>query len=149
MIGYKAFFKTSDPNKFETSGGFIYEIDKVYETTNPLEFRKEGFHYCDFPLDVDRFYYNCSNKPNMSEVVYALVHILGDVKHDKISHNSITNKIRIIKLITRAEFFNMYADGKHISAYGDIFYIKNKKLYNPDNQPAIIRNDGTKEWFYV
>ena len=146
MFGYKAFYKTSDPNKFKAYGGFIYELDTVYETTEPLEFCKNGFHFCNFPLDVD-MYYNCNQDYNY--IVYGLVHILGDVYHDKKYHKSITNKIKIIKLLKRSKLFNLYSDGEHQTIYGDIFHIKNKKLYNPNNQPAIIRNDGTKEWFYV
>jgi hypothetical protein len=85
----------------------------------------------------------------MDYIVYGLVQILGDVEHDKKTHKSITNKIKVIRIIERSEFFNLYEDGEHHTVYGDIFYIKNKNLYNPDNQSAIIRNDGTKEWFYI
>ena len=85
MFGYKAFHKG-----LIGYGGFQYEIGKVYEITTNLEFCENGFHFCDFPLDVDRFYHT-----NWNEIEYCLVEILGNVIHNKKDHMSITNKIKM------------------------------------------------------
>ena len=126
MYGYKACYISpiGDINKVYSKNLFEYEIGKIYELSKgEMKFCNHGFHYCDFPLNIDSYF-------NQSDIiVYCLVEILGDTIHDNYGHQSITNKIRIIKIISREDFFNLYTDGEHESIYGTKFNILNKKIH--------------------
>jgi hypothetical protein len=151
MYGYKAFIKG-----LKAWNNFQYEIGKIYETSEPLEFCKNGFHFCMMPIDVD-FHYGPG-----SDIEYGIVEILGDVIHDKVPYKSITNKIKVIKLIDRSEFFDNFVEGINTINYGpdtdnknrnNIFNLKRMDnghlvLHSNDDMPAIQYYDGTLEWYH-
>ena len=129
MFGYKAVYcnpslkymgKVYAQHMFEYVIGETYELDK---SQGDMKFGRNGFHFCDFPLDIDRYF------KQGDLIVCCLVEILGNVMHDTFRHQSITDKIKIAKLIERDDFFNLFVDGKHKSAYGNVFNISNGKIH--------------------
>lgn len=141
MFAFKAFKKTNSDNILVSFNNFFYEIGKIYETINPLRFCYNGFHYCEMPYDIDKYF-----KPETDNIVYGLVEILGDVKYDIQYHNAITNKIRVVKTLTRNELISYCKNGIYETNCGDIFYFKNHKYHNTDG-PAIIRKNGYQAWY--
>jgi len=75
MKGYKAF------NKDMTCRGFQYEEGKTYEESK-AECCESGFHFCENPLDVLKYY-------NLCESEFAEVEVLGEVH--KISESNESN----------------------------------------------------------
>ena len=140
FIGYKAFYKTSDPNTVIGFNEFKFKLNTVYNIKGDLEFCKNGFHFCEMPLDLDIYY---TPSPN---IIYGLVEILGDVKHDTIYHKSITNRIRLIKTLTRSQLLE-YCKGIFKTQVGDIFHFKNYKLHSNNDIPAIHRVSGELIWY--
>ena len=83
--GYKAF------DKGLICRGFQYEIGKDYQTDEKIELCKSGFHFCRSLGDVYSFY-------SFGSVV-AEVEAFGDVLHDETDGKSVTNGIRIIRIL--------------------------------------------------
>ena len=134
--------------------GFKFEIGKTYEYNKPLVIGFSGFHFCMIPIDVDNFYepepYN-DNYGYMGDIEYAVVLILGNVIHDTKNHQSVTNKIKIIKKISRDNFFDLFEEGNYNFNSGDqiTIYKMNEKSYihNINDKPSIQRINGGVEWF--
>ena len=81
ITAYKGF------NKDMTCRGFQYEEGKEYETKR-AQACNEGFHACEYPLDVFRYYY-----PNKS--VYHVVEQSGEVDRDGDDSKVASTKIKI------------------------------------------------------
>jgi hypothetical protein len=83
MKGYKAF------NKDMTCRGFQYEEGKTYEELK-AECCESGFHFCENPLDVLKYY-------NLCESEFAEVEVLGEVHKRSESNDTkaATTKIKI------------------------------------------------------
>jgi hypothetical protein len=134
MLGFKAFGPGLQGINY-----FKYEVGKVYEIKGELEFCANGFHFCPFPLDVDKWYEKYSN------VEYAVIEALGNILHD--TYKSITSKIKIIKRITREELLEYVKDGEHVLPNGDIYQIRDKRYHSDNDIPAIELKDGDKYWY--
>lgn len=83
MKGYKAF------NKDMTCRGFQYEEGKTYEESK-AECCESGFHFCENPLDVLKYYNLCKSE-------FAEVEVLGKVHKRSKSNDTkaATTKIKI------------------------------------------------------
>jgi hypothetical protein len=155
MLGYKGFH--SDLTGY---GGFQYEVGKTY-TMNPDEIEpyRSGFHFCQYPLDILRFYYQKDDK-------YALVKVEGKIINDE--DVSVTNQMTILQLLTPEDLKKSmpnriirkngtkewYKEGKlhreggpaiecpHIGKW----WYRKGQLYREDG-PAIEYPDGRKEWY--
>ena len=136
MIGFEIFDKD-----LKGIDGYQYEIGKIYETLEPLEFNRNVFNFCEMPIDIMIPF------DKHMEIEYALIEALGSVKHDIINHKSITNKIKIIKKLDVDEILNYCKDGKNKTNCGDIFYFKDKKLHSENDLPAVSRVSGNQEWY--
>jgi hypothetical protein len=149
MIGYKAFNKG-----LIGYNNFKYIVGQTYHHANPLVMGSSGFHFCLIPIDLDNFYdpgsYNY-NYGYAGDIEYAQVLILGQVIHDTKNHQSITDKIKIIKKITRENFFDLFEEGLHQLKSGDqiniIKFNQKSYLHNFNDKPAILRINGGMEWF--
>jgi hypothetical protein len=137
-IGYKAFVKYDNYSHLYAFANFKYEVDKVYELFGELAFCKNGFHYCTEAVHIDNYY-----KPGPN-IVYGIVEILGDHKTDNKTHKSITNKIKITKVIDRKELMK-YFNGLHSYQGNNVWYV-NGVIHREGNEPAIITSDGTRQW---
>ena len=95
MFGYKGF------NKDMTCRGFQYNPDKTYEMDGKIEPCKRGFHFCPKMADVFDYY-------GRNDCRFAEVEALGQViKEDD---KCVTDKLRIVRELTKAEVFDsMYA----------------------------------------
>jgi hypothetical protein len=132
MLGYKGF--RSDLTGY---GGFQYEIGHTYRM-NPDEIKLcvSGFHFCQFPLDVFKYYYNDDDQ-------YALIKAEGEIfsSDDK----SVTNQITILKVLTREDLRKMMPEVV-IRKNGSKEWYRNGRLHRSDG-PAIERHNGDKKWY--
>ena len=93
--GYKGF--ESDM----TCRGFQYEVGQTYEHDGDISLCESGFHFCRKMADVLNYY-------NGSDCRYAVVEALGKVING--GNKSVTDRIRIVRELTKAEVFDaMYA----------------------------------------
>ena len=93
--GYKGF----EPNM--TCQGFQYGVGQTYEHDGNIGLCESGFHFCRKMADVLNYY-------NGSDCRYAVVEALGKVING--GNKSVTDRIRIVRELTKAEVFDaMYA----------------------------------------
>lgn len=107
IIAYKAFFK----GLINNIDGINYQVGKVYQTTNQLQYMKSGFHMCEKPEDCFRFL-----RPAVTDVDLTLVRGFGKTYgfdagyrayDDTIGYIYITEKMEILKVFTRKEILDM------------------------------------------
>ncbi len=107
VIAYKAFFKGLKNN----IDGITYQIDKEYVTKDRLQYMQGGFHMCEKPEDCFRFL-----RPTEAEVELTLVKGYGNLYgfdagyrayDDSIGYIFICEKMKILKVFTREEIFDM------------------------------------------
>jgi len=84
-----------------------YRIGETYTSDEKPVLCRSGFHYCQTLTDCYRFY--SDGKDNR----YCVVEILGDIDHgiDK----SCTNKMKIIREVTKSDIDNKKASGEELS----------------------------------
>lgn len=132
MKAYKAF------NADMTCRGFQYEIGETYEMDEEPRVCHTGFHACQYIEDTLRFYLPYE-KPIICEV-----EILGDVSHDLNGIKFATNKMRIVRQLTREEIIEYtsyyYNNAQKPYAYLLVAYVlmKYTKLDLPDEMVASI-----------
>jgi hypothetical protein len=91
--GYKAF------DRNWRCKGFQFEVGRTYETNEPVEICKSGFHFCNEIFECFRYY------PAGSKI--AEVEALGEVVGDEwFGGKYATNKIRIIREVPLKEVFS-------------------------------------------
>ena len=98
MRGYKAFKKGWKCRYMQ------YEIGKAYEMEEEPIICQRGYHLCANPIDV--FGYYSSNK----DTLIAEVEAYGDIEQQ--GTKFVTNKIRIIKELTREQLQALILKGK-------------------------------------
>jgi len=91
MKGYKAF------NKDWSCNGFKYEIGQTYKHDDKIGMCESGFHFCEQPLDVFKYYNDAFNQ-KYAEIEASGEIIKGDDKH-------CCSKIKIIKELTYQELY--------------------------------------------
>ncbi len=117
--GYKGF----EPNM--TCQGFQYEVGQTYEHDGNIGLCEAGFHFCRKMADVLNYY-------NRHDCRYAVVEALGEVIDGE--DKSVTDRLRIVRELTREEVFKEMAAGAGMSLE-----------YSPFPADEIIqaREDGT------
>ena len=96
MFGYKGF------NKGMTCRGFQYEVGQTYETKGESELCKSGFHFCPKMADVFDYY-------DRNDCRFTEVEALGQVI--KGNNKCVTDRLRIVRELTREEVFKEMAAG--------------------------------------
>ena len=125
---------------------YKYQINQVYEVFNnsqPLD-RNNSFTFGETMIDLDAI--DIYNKFS----VYVLIEAIGNISYKNYNYmftEAYTDKIKIIKIITRNDILKMFSDGTFISSVGDIFNFKHNKLHSENDCPAIIRINGSKYWY--
>jgi hypothetical protein len=113
MIGYKGFNA-----KLQGYNNFQFEEGKTYEITGNLEMCKNGFHFCDMPLNV----------VNITErMIYLLLKVQMEVN---IGINMINFIERMIYLLLKVQMEVNIG-------------INNGKYHRENDLPAIERADGS------
>jgi hypothetical protein len=92
---YKGFNNKLQCRNFQYAEGETYNMD------GNIVLCKKGFHYCDKLSDVFTYYERTNSK-------FALVQPLGDIDFD--SNKSVTNKLKILKVLTDKEINEILAD---------------------------------------
>ena len=160
MIGYKGF-----NSKLQGRNDFQFQEGQTYEIEGNLEMCKNGFHFCDIPLNVLKHF------PNEKSNKYAIVEALGKVIVDNECEKLVTDIIKIVKIISFEELNNLcknaifnvktgnyyfdengeYNRGNDLPAIeyanGDKYWYQNGKCHRENDLPAIENADGTKEWY--
>ena len=128
MKAYKAFKADM------TCRGFQYEIGQTYEMDEEPRVCHTGFHACHYIEDTLRFYLPYE-KPIICEV-----ELLGDIAYDIKGIKMSTNKIRIVRKLTRQEMIDYttyyYNNTQKPHAYLLVAYCLMK--YNKINLPDYI-----------
>ena len=107
--GYKAFEKDL------TCRGFQYEIGKEFEYKGTIGLCESGFHFCKKIVDI-LSYYNLNNKDTRLCEIEATGEVIeGDDK-------CVTNKIRIIREISKQEMYEIGNEGKENRELGNTGY---------------------------
>ena len=94
VYGYKGF------NEDMTCQGFQYEVGQTYDHDGDIGLCESGFHFCRNMADVLNYYngHNCR---------YAVVEALGKIIDGE--DKSVTDRIRILRELTREEVFKEMA----------------------------------------
>ena len=148
MLGYKGFDENLCCRGFQFYEGGIF-------TEKNIEICRSGFHFCDVPINV----FTYSNGANCK---YAIIEALGDIqtKHDKF----VTNKIKIIKILTKNELILECGNKTFRNSYGKYYFqnnvlvmlniyteyqkwFKNGLLHRDNDLPALIDVYGGHYWF--
>lgn len=156
MKGYKAF----DGN-FKCRG-FQYEVGQTYTIDEYPIMCRRGFHFCQLPVSVVN-YYNWINN-DCQDMRFAEVEAYGALTE---GDKSVTDKIKIVREITREEFeklctgqFEIYHAKRHYYQgqlhrddgpaieykNGDKYWYKNGQLHRDDG-PSIEYSNGFWEWY--
>ena len=139
MIGYKGF-----NYKLQGCIDFQFQEGQTYEIEGDLEMCKNGFHFCDMPLNVLDFY------PNKYGNKYAIVEALGKVIIDyecAECKKLVTDKIKIVKVITLKELNDLCKNTIFNVKTGNYYFNENGKYHRENDLPAIEYANGTKEWW--
>jgi hypothetical protein len=143
MIGYKAFRKglLGFPHKsWEKSrytgplNNFKYEIGKIYEINEKLQLNKIGLH-------VNNWY------KNFDDTEYAIIKILGNYIDDTLTNQSVTDKMEIIKKITRIQLIDCVENGDYVCLNGNIESYSKGRLHSYNDLPAIKWANGSRSWY--
>lgn len=112
MKGYKG-FKVENGRMY--CRDFIYKVGEAYEILEYPILCRRGFHFCQSLNNVHSFY-------NLSNSVICEVEALGDVVNETDMSKSCTNKIKIIRLLTKEEVLKISNTGDRNSGYGNSGY---------------------------
>jgi len=82
----------------------VFEIGKVAEIKGKLVMCDNGIHYCRELNNVHSFY-------NLGQSVIGIVEILGEIINDSDFKKSCTNKLKIVKLLTKEEVLRLSNTG--------------------------------------
>lgn len=137
VTGYKAFHKgLIGHNKYQFKEG------ETFIQNGELQFCRNGFHFCVDPRNIEKYY------PHTNTTEYAIIEALGNVLHDGPSYKSITNKIKIIKVLTYAEFNEVIKTFilESLTSFGYEIKLKNGKFHSDNDEPSIITPNGSKYW---
>ena len=107
MKGYKGF------DKDLKCRGFQYEIGKEYVHDGEIKLCKEGFHFCKKIIEVNNFYSVEAGDVRICEVEATGQVIEGEDK-------CVTNKIKIIREITKDKMYELANEGKNNRGLGNI-----------------------------
>ena len=106
MKGYKAF------NKDLTCRGFQYEIGKEYVHKGNIVLCEEGFHFCKKIVDIQCYYNLNDEEIRLCEIEATGQVIEGDDK-------CVTDKIKIIRELTREEMYELGNEGNRNTGLGN------------------------------
>jgi hypothetical protein len=122
--GFKAFDKDLKCRDFQ------YEVGKIYKEDVTPSCCNRGFHFCEYPLDIFRYY-------NPSESRFCEVEALGDTDKEDGDTKVATNKIKIgaeitIESLTKASIDFIYKRTKK----------DNKKSAHKEENSSVASNTG-------
>ena len=104
MKGYKAF------DKGLICRGFKYEVGKTYKHSGEIGLCESGFHFCKTALDCTNYYDHTSSEFAEIEAIGKVIE--GDGK-------CVTDEIKIARVISKREFYELANDGKNNVGVGN------------------------------
>jgi YD repeat-containing protein len=123
MIGYKATHNLKCRNQ-------EYKVGKTY-TANKLEMCRHGFHFCEKMEDTLNYY-----TPN-SDFILIEIEILGEVINE--DNKSVTNKMKVLRILTIEEYSKEMLEIFPIFTYDDNHNMISKKF--PDGYEIVFTYD--------
>jgi hypothetical protein len=132
VMGYKGFDKNLKCR------GFQYEVGKTYEIKEDIRLCSTGFHFCRDFKNVDG-YYNFRN----IDYRFCEVEALGQVIDQEDGEKSVTNKIKIVREISRQEMYDTLNEGKGNTGFYNTGY-SNTGDRNTGDRNTGDRNTGDR-----
>jgi hypothetical protein len=123
-------FKINSANQLHCRD-FIFEVGKEYKIDGEIELCERGFHFCRNLNDIHNYY-------NLSSSVICEIEVLGDVKNEPNMEKSVTNSIKILRILTKEEVLKISNTGE-----GNTGYICSGNLNSGD------RNSGDRNSGYL
>jgi hypothetical protein len=123
-------------NKDMTCRGHKFEVGKEYKVKGSLGLCHNGFHACK-NIDETLDYYDVDS-------IFTLVTFLGDVIHDEDMNKSVTNHIRIDKVLSFEECIELDKTGRWCCSYACNVPGADIELL----QQAVIEKDTKGKWCY-
>ena len=136
LIAYKG-FKIDEQNRLYCDPDderVYFEVGKTYSVEGNPVLCQNGFHYCMNLNDVHNFY-------NLSISIICEIEILGEFVNSTDFKKSCSNKIKILRILTKEQVLNISNTGKDNSGFinsGDY----NSGDYNSGNRNSGNYNSG-------
>jgi hypothetical protein len=108
QIAYKGFNINSNNQLY--CRDMIFEVGKTYTLKGDPIMCQQGYHYCRNLNDIDQHY-------NLRSSVICEVEILGKTVHDTDGRKSCTNKIKIIKMLTKEQVWSISNTGQNNTGF--------------------------------
>jgi len=115
---------------------FIFEVGKDYKIDGEIELCKRGFHFCWNLNDVNFFY-------NLKTSVICEVEILGNIKNEVNMSKSVTDHIKIIRVLKSEDVLIISNIGKNNTGYLNSGN-DNSGNYNSGDYNSGHRNSGNR-----
>ena len=128
MKGYKAF------DKDLKCRGFQYAVGSTAEVSGEIALCGNGLHFCQELKNVFNYYEKSYENTRVCEV-----EAIGEIKTDE--DKSVTNKLRIVRELSKEEIKNLTGDLKFNSGSGNSGDY-NSGYYNSGNRNSGNRNSG-------
>jgi hypothetical protein len=128
-IAFKGF--NIDENNNLNCRGYIIEVGKTYNINTEIKLCNNGFHFCWDIKNVHNYY-------NLLQSVVCKVEILGDVLNELNMKKSVTNKIKVLEILTKEQVLMLTNTGKENTG------VINSGDYNSGNWNSGNRNSGNR-----
>jgi len=111
----------------------IYEVGKTYTFEGTLSLCQKGFHFCRNLENVFDYYPPDKDK----KLIVFEIEVLGDIIDDSYQNKSVTNKLKILRIMNEFEYENLIPHEN----------CDEIKKYDKDNNLIYLRDsNGYEEW---
>lgn len=107
-IAYKG-FNLNNKNEL-VCRDMIFKVGEIAEVNGELKLCANGIHFCWNPNDINDYY-------NLRKSVIAEVEILGDIVNQSDLKKSCTNKLRVVRVLTKEQVWAISNTGSENSGY--------------------------------
>ena len=128
-LAYKG-FNVNDNNELFCRD-MKFKVGEIAEVTGKLELCRNGIHFCWSLNDINEHY-------NLRNSVICEVEILGDIVNQEDMKKSCTNKLRVVRVLTKEEVWKISNTGSDNTGY------INTGDWNTGNRNTGDRNTGNR-----
>lgn len=107
-MAYKG-FKMNEKNELVCLD-MVFRVGEVAEVSGKLELCKNGIHFCWNLNDINEYY-------NLRDSVICEVEIIGDIVNPEDMKKSCTNKLKVIRILTKEEVWKISNTGLYNTGY--------------------------------
>ena len=102
-------FKVNDNNEL-VCRDMVFRVGEIAEVSGELELCENGIHFCWNLNDINEYY-------NLRDSVICEVEILGDFINHEDMRKSCTNKLRVVRMLTKEEVWKISNTGQDNTGY--------------------------------